>query len=315
MLAAILSVLLLLFSSAAPLLSKTSASNAQPDSGTVQVAMKNVMYHFSAPTAVHIVQLQGELVPTKPGTIVVFDDRNSFRLDLASAEIALTCDSLAGIMNDHVFSAQNAPIKSVSITNKNNQLIIKGRLHQKGDVPFETAGTLLVEPDGRIRFHAEHVKAAHVPVKGLLDLLGIDLARLIDTKKVQGISIDKDDLILNPEEVFPPPHIRGKVSSVRLQGNEIVLVFGTRQPSNLAARQQGNYMAYRNNDLRFGKLTMHDADMILIDMDPQDPFDFYLDHYKDQLVAGYSKTTPTFGLQVYMRDYNKLRKHAARAGN
>jgi hypothetical protein len=70
-------------------------------------------------------------------------------------------------------------------------------------------------------------------------------------------------------------------------------------------------MAYRDNELRFGKLTMHDTDMILIDMDPQDPFDFYLDYYKDQLVAGYSKTTTTFGLRVYMRDYNKLRKESA----
>ena len=67
-------------------------------------------------------------------------------------------------------------------------------------------------------------------------------------------------------------------------------------------------MAYRGNELRFGKLTMHDTDMVLLDMDPQDPFDFFLDHYNDQLVAGYSKTTPSFGLRVYMRDYNKLKR-------
>lgn len=70
-------------------------------------------------------------------------------------------------------------------------------------------------------------------------------------------------------------------------------------------------MAYRNSDLRFGKLIMDQADLTLLDMDPQDPFDFYLDHYKEQLVAGYTKTTPEFGLRVYTRDYNKLRKHAA----
>ena len=69
-----------------------------------------------------------------------------------------------------------------------------------------------------------------------------------------------------------------------------------------------NYMAYRGHQLRFGKLTMNDTDMVLIDMDPQDPFDFYLDGYMQQLVAGYTKETPSFGLRVYMRDYNKLRK-------
>jgi hypothetical protein len=51
---------------------------------------------------------------------------------------------------------------------------------------------------------------------------------------------------------------------------------------------------------------MSDTDMILLDMDPKDPFDFYLDHYKEQLVAGYTKETLSFGLRVFMRDYNKL---------
>jgi hypothetical protein len=67
-------------------------------------------------------------------------------------------------------------------------------------------------------------------------------------------------------------------------------------------------MIYRGGRLRFGKLTMEDTDLQLLDMDPRDPFDFYLKHYKDQLVAGYTKTTPTFGLRVFMPDYNKLKR-------
>lgn len=291
---------------------QTPASNAHD----VQVAMKNVMYHFTDRIAVHIVQLQGHLTPAKSGAIVVFDDKNSFTLALASAEIAISCNSLAQVLNDNVFSSHDAPIKNVSIESKNNQLIIKGKLHQKGDVPFETTGTVSVDAAGQIRLHAEHVKAAHLPVKGLMDLLGIDLARLINTRKVQGVTAEKDDLILDPEQILPPPRIEGKVTAVRVQRNEIVQVFGALQASNFAAKQPGNYMAYRDNDLRFGKLTMHQADLILIDMDPRDPFDFYLDHYVDQLVAGYTKTTPEFGLRVYTRDHNKLRgQNVRQSGN
>jgi len=69
-------------------------------------------------------------------------------------------------------------------------------------------------------------------------------------------------------------------------------------------------MSYRGAQLRFGKLTMSDTDLVLIDLDPRDPLDFYLDHYKDQLVAGYSKTTPQFGLRVFIPDFNKLRRSA-----
>jgi hypothetical protein len=283
---------------------------AQSSEGTdthVQIAMKNVMYHYTDPIAVHIVRLQGELLPTKSGEIVVFDDKNSFTLALTSAEIAITCDALARVLNQNVLSASDAPIKNLSIESKNNQLIIKGKLPRKGDVSFETTGTLTAEADGRIRLHTEHLKAAHLPVKGLLDLLGIDIARMIDTKKIEGISADKDDLILNPEQILPPPRIQGKVSAVRIQGNDIVQIFGTSPVENFAAKQPGNYLAFRHGDMRFGKLTMRDSDLIMIDMDSRDPFDFYLDHYQEQLVAGYTKSTLAFGLRAYTRDYDKLR--------
>ncbi len=290
-------------------LTVAAQSSEAPDGHGVEVAMKNVMYHYTEPIAVHIFQLQGYLTPAKPGATVVFDNKNSFILRLASAEISLTCDALTQVLNENVFSSADAPIKDLSIESKNNQLIIKGKLPQKANVTFETVGTVSADSDGRIRLHADHIKAAHLPVKGLLDLLGIDLPRLIDVHKIEGIAIDKDDIILDPEKILPPPHIQGKVTSVRIQGNEIVQIFGAPQPSNFAAKQRGNYMAFRHSDMQFGKLTMHDADLIMIDMDPRDPFDFYLDHYQAQLVAGYTKSTPKYGLRAHVRDYNKLRNH------
>jgi hypothetical protein len=295
-------------SSPAPAQSKTAI-----DTAPVQIAMKNVMFHYSDPIAVHIFHLEGQLLPAKPGTIVVFDDKNSFTLNLDSAEIAISCNSLARVLNENIFSAADAPIKGLSVESKNNQLIVKGKFHQKGDVPFETVGTLTANGDGRIRLHAEHIKAAHLSMKGLLDLLGLDLAKLINTNKVRGISVEKDDLILDPEKILPPPHIQGKVSSVRIQGNDIVHVFGDSHAPNFAAKQPGNFIAFRSGDVRFGKLTMHDSDLIMVDIDPRDSFDFFLDHYQDQLVAGYTKSTPEFGLRVHVVDYNKLRHHEARA--
>ena len=49
-----------------------------------------------------------------------------------------------------------------------------------------------------------------------------------------------------------------------------------------------------------------DADMLINDLDPQDPFRFDLDRYKPQLVAGYSRTLESGGLEVWMRDIDKL---------
>jgi len=177
-------------------------------------------------------------------------------------------------------------------------------MHSKGDLPFESEGSLSVTPNGEIRVHTEKVNAAHLPIKGVMDLLGTSIAKLIDTRKVRGVRAEKDDLILTPSEAFPPPHIQGRLSSIAIRGNQIVQQYG--RSASPSVKMAGNYMAYRGAQLRFGKLTMSDTDLTLIDMDPQDPFDFFLDHYQDQLVAGYTKATPSFGLRSYFRDYNKL---------
>ena len=281
-------------------------SNPRPaaPAGSVHAEMHNVVYHFSDSASVHIVDLEGDLVPTDTKGIPIFDDANSFRLVIHSAEISITSDALASTLNRYVFASPDAPLKKIHIATHGDKLSIRGLLHAKRDLPFEAEGSVTVTPEGDIRVHTEKVKAAHLPIKGLMDLLGANISKLIDTRKVQGLRAEKDDLILVASQLFPPPHIEGRLSAIWLRGNEVVQQFGT--SARLGAHRSGNYMAYRGGQLRFGKLTMSDTDLILIDMDPEDPFDFYLAHYQDQLVAGYTKSTPSFGLRAYFRDYNKL---------
>jgi hypothetical protein len=139
-----------------------------------------------------------------------------------------------------------------------------------------------------------------------MKLFGLDMAKLINTRNTKGISVDDNDMILDPARMLPPPRMRGRITAVRVEGDEIVQIFGNETRNPAVERPRSNYMAYRGGILRFGKLTMNDADMQLIDADPSDPFDFYPDHYNEQLVAGYSKTTPSGGLRVYMPDYDKI---------
>jgi hypothetical protein len=283
-----------------------AASSSQPDAapGAVRAEMRNVMYHYTEPIAVHISYLKGELEPTQKGGMPIFDDANSFTLAIESARISITTQALANVMNQYALAASDAPIKGLSIIPQGDKLKIKGRLHTKGDLPFESEGSLSLTSEGEIRIHAEKIKAGHLPVKGLMDLLGESIAKLIDTRKVRGLRADKNDLLINPAELFPPPHIQGRLRAISIIGDEVVQEYGTQTPPTI--KVSGNYMAYEGAQLHFGKLIMTEADLILLDLDPQDPFDFYLARYREQLVAGYTKTTPSFGLRCYFRDYNKL---------
>lgn len=305
--------ILLLFLFPALASSPASPKRAQPSVSGVHVEMNNVLYHFSPQIVVHIETLKGELVATKAEGIPVFDDPASFRIMLSHAEIGMTTNALSHVLNEYVFAAHDAPLKEIAVSAEGQTLKIKGKLRGKGSIPFETDGTLSPTPDGLIRIQAKKVKAAKIPVKGLMDLLGVKIAGLVNTNRVRGIRGDGNDLVLDPAQVFPPPHIQGRVTAIYIAGNQIIQVFGSKT-GKPAPQLAGNYMAYRGGQLSFGKLTMTETDMVLIDMDPGDPFNFYLDHYKEQLAAGYTKITLQFGLRVFMRDFDKIRKRSLPPG-
>ena len=299
--------LFVLICAAAPgiVASRNSPTNDKRED-TVQTQMRNVTYHFLDTVVVEIKSLNGELVPLGNNEFPVFDDKNSFNLHIRTAEIAIDSSNLANVLNSYVFARPHSPLTGLSIIVEKGHLKVKGKLHDKGDIPFETEGILTPTADGKLRLHSEKIKAMHVPVKGLMDLFGIDLGGLIKEGKVPGVRAEEDDLILDLEQILPPPHIEGKVVSVRMEGEKIIQVFGGSDARPVKNIRAGNYMAYKNNRLRFNKLVMNDADLILIDMDPSDPLDFYLEHYKEQLSAGYTKTTLDSGLRVFIKDFNKL---------
>jgi len=67
-------------------------------------------------------------------------------------------------------------------------------------------------------------------------------------------------------------------------------------------------MYFRENRLRFGKLLMSDADLLIVDSDPRDYFDVYLTRLNRQLVAGATRNLPNFGLVSAWPDYTDLRR-------
>ncbi len=296
---------------------QTSAPTANNSGGgDVNTAMTNVNYHLTDRIIVHIISLNGKLTP-KPDQSVVFDDRGSFEILVDSANVRLSTASLTNDLNDFVFAKSDAPLKKLSATTEGDQLTVKGLLVSKGGIPFSSTGTLAVTPEGMIRVHTTKVEALHLPVKGLMDMLGLDTAKLVNTRKVEGLSVDKDDLILDPRVILPPPQLHGRLTSIKIENGEIALTFTPAgEKGSQAALKNScgavNYLQFKGGTVRFGKLTMADSDLVLLDMQPADPFDFSIHHYPEQLAAGYSKMTPEGGLCVHVPDFDKLKQRASR---
>ena len=270
--------------------------------------MVNVNIHLDPQLVLRIHHLTGKFVPTRKGQPPTFDDKLSYVVAIDAAEVAVSMKSMSHAMNTYVFGDADAPLRNLELSSEGSQIKQKGTLKKGIGIPFEMVGDMSPTPDGKIRIHPTQMKAAHLPVKGLMKLLGLDMAKVINTRNTRGITVDDNDIIMDASQMLPPPKMRGRITAVRVHGDEIVQTFGNEKGSTSPEARHSNYIAYRGGVLRFGKMTMTDADMRLIDADPSDPFDFFPDHYKDHLVAGYSKTTASGGLLVYMPDYSKISK-------
>jgi hypothetical protein len=292
----------------APAATPASAEPAAKAPAGVKADMRNVLFHLTPIASAHLIVLSGEVWPTGKNPIVDFDDKTSFEVRVSNGTVSISPSALADIMNSYVFARKDAPLKdlTVAVDTEKNQLIIKGKLHNKGDISFATAGNLSVTPDGRIRVHTEKITAMKVPVKGMMGLFGIELAKVVDTSKIPGMDTDKNDLLMDLGTLLPPPHIRGKLTGVRLEKNAIVTTFGDGGKSAGPPKEQGSYMAFAENAVRFGSIVMDPADLMVLDVDEGATLEWNQDHYKQQLVAGYSKITPSFGLRAYVKDYSKL---------
>ena len=273
--------------------------------------MKNVNFRYADEIVLEVRSLRGDLERTRADVPVTFDDPDSFAVNVDSAQVAITPASLTALMNSYVLAYDHAPIKNVTISLKGNRVIQKGTIHKGVDLPFEIEGTLSTTEDGNIRLHADKIKSAHIPVKGLLHFLGDDLADLVHKNAGRGMNIVGDDIILVPRSLTPSPHLLGRVTGVNIAGGRIVQIFdsGRHRADLHVPLRAGAYIYHRGGVLRFGKLTMNDADLEIVG-DRPGVFDFFQRQYVRQLVAGYSKTTPANGLVAHMADYSRLRTPA-----
>jgi len=300
----------MLLAVALPAAALPAAAGAQAAAGRmVQVQMRNVAFHVDSTIVLDIRYARGQLRRVSPDRLPYLDDKRSFVLELDTARIGVSSAALSGLLNRYTFAYPGSPLRKLTVTIEHGQIRQRGRLR---GISFDVLGDLSLTPEGELRLHPTDIKAVGIKVGGLMKFFGLSLQKLVDTERARGVRIEKDDFLLSPTGLLPPPAVEGHVGRVEVTDSEIVQVF--RPPAGRAADsltlplpKATNYMFFRGGVLRFGKLTMDDTDLMIEDAEPADPFDFWLDRYNDQLVAGGSRNTRDHGLIVQMPDFAKVR--------
>lgn len=272
----------------------------------VEAEMRNVDLHLTPEIGLHIKNLRGRFVPQGSRQAPYLDDPGSYSVTVDQGEVAVDLASLNAMMTRALVGHSNLRSMEISI-DEGGQLRQKGTLKKGIPLRFDVKASVSPTPDGHIRIHSESVKGFGIPVNPLLKTLGLEMDDLLKVDPGRGVTVDGNDVLLDPSRLLPPPAIHGKITAVRVEKDALVQVFGSGGPKALSPPATSkNYIYWRGGQLSFGKLTMTETDLELVDEDPRDAFDFSVDQWNEQLVAGYSKNTPQRGLKAHMPDYNDL---------
>lgn len=270
--------------------------------------MSNVDLRVTADITLHVQHLRGRFEPEGRRSVPYLDEKTSYGVVVDTGVVAIDLASLNALMT-HTLAGARSNIDKLRIsTDADGNLRQKGVIDKAINIPFSVRAGVKATPDGRLRVFSKSVKSLGIPMKPMMKLFHIEMDDLLRVKPGHGVTVSDNDLILDPATLLPPPSMRGTVTAARVEGNSVVQVFGGGEERHLSPPASSrNYIYWRGGSLAFGKLTMTATDLELVDMDPKDPFDFSVDRWNDQLVAGYSKTTTVRGLKAHMPDYNDLK--------
>ncbi|MDR5726206.1 MAG: hypothetical protein RB191_01925 [Terriglobia bacterium] len=302
--------------------SKGHSPERSAQSRVTRISMHNVLFRVTDNVVLQIDSLDGFLEPSRRNGMISLDDKNSFSMEMQNATASISSTDLAALANGFILPRAKTPLKNLELTfNPNQSISVKGDIHKVVDVPFSADATMHVTPDGNMRMRLSDMTIAGVIHQNVLDLLGLRVSKVAQPKRKKVFQIVGNDIIFPIDQMFPPPRVTGHLQAVNISDDQLHLVFDQSRGSVPAEESgqgshtvppvaSGESIYFRAGTMKFGQLTMSPVDLELVPLKrgAHKFFEFSVDHYYEQLVAGYSKSLPSKGLVVYMADERDLER-------
>jgi len=289
--------------------SPAPASSAAPN--VVRVQVEHTLFYPMDNVGLNVERLDGRMIG-KPGELISLDDHNSFTVQIDHAVTRLSARDLSALINSYLLKQAASPIRHVDVSFDGQQVVMRGKVHKVLTLPFEGRGTISATPEGELRMHMTEFRVAGVLTQGLLNFFGIRLDDVAQPEHKASFRVEGEDFITALNELFPPPRVYGHLTRVHVEGQDLVQVIGVQQEQHAieaipkALPEPANYVYFTGGRMRFGRMTMENVDLKMVDQIPQNVFDFSLDHYQEQIQAGYVKVLPDLGAIVYAADWHTL---------
>ena len=280
---------------------------ATPESAPTAVYVHNLMLRKGPDFRIYVPWLRGNMVRTRRDVNPTFDDPESFFLEIKTGVIRANIGDIGNFLN--VGGVADSPLRNITLLADDDHIKLKGTLHKLISMPVELLGSVAATPDNRIQVHVTKLSILKIPLKGLLGGFQISVSDLFHPKGIPGIEVSGNDIFFDTLKLLPPPHIHGQLTKVRVVTPDIEEVYGNAEEAVTRVEQWRNFLRLNDGTIDFGKLTMHHADLTMVDLSNDAWFDLDLNNYQNQLVNGYTRMTPEAGLQIFMPDLDNLPKN------
>ncbi len=279
------------------------------DSAPTNIYAHNLMLRKGPSFRVYVRWLQGQMARSRRNVDPSFDDPESFYLNIKTGVLRANIGDIGNYLN--AGGLGNAPLKNVTLSGNGNQIKLTGTLHKVVPLPVDVLGQIAALPDGRIQIHVTKIDVLKIPFKALLGGLHVTISDLFNSKDIAGLQVVGNDIFLDTQKLLPPPHIRGQLSAIHVMNPDLEAVYGNAETEAARVEQWRNFLRLSGGSIDFGKLTMHNVDLVMIDISSDPWFDLDLTNYQKQLVNGYTRMTPEAGLQIFMPDLSTIPQNTA----
>jgi hypothetical protein len=141
--------------------------------------------------------------------------------EIQRGDVYISADSLTKFFNRRM-EKTSSKINEIQVEIKDGKLHLKGKVHKGIDIPFDVEGQ--ISTDGRnLIVQAKKIKAEGLPMKGLLGMVGVHLASLVNSGQVNGVVAKDDTLTFEPDKIA---NVQGKITKAYVTGDGVEIAFG-----------------------------------------------------------------------------------------